>query len=113
MYIDEPTAVTLETALATEYRKELSRRAKRALVDLSPHVAQAQLERLGDVAQGYLSRIYNGHGTPSPRLVLLLALLAQDTTLLEWVARYWTEPSPVSASSATHSAGRVHVRSDR
>ena len=92
-YIDEPTAAALEPILAAEYRKELSRRAKKALADLSPRISQAQLERLGDISQGYLSRIYGGHGNPSAQLVLLLALLAQDPTLLEWVERYWTEPS--------------------
>lgn len=109
-YIDEQTAAALEPILAVEYRKELSRRAKKALSDLSPHIGQAQLERLADISQGYLSRIYGGHGIPSPQLVLLLALLAQDPTLLEWVARYWTEPSTQGASPTTHNAGRVRVR---
>ena len=95
-YIDEPTAAALEPILAAEYRKELSSRAKKALADLSPHISQAQLGRLGNISQGYLSRIYGGHGNPSPQLVVLLALLAQDPSLLEWVARYWTEPSSPS-----------------
>ena len=94
-YIDEQTAARLEPALAAEYKRELSRRAKRAIADLSPHLSQAALERLTDISQGYLSRINGGHGTPSPQLVLLLAMLAQDPSLLEWVERYWTEPSEV------------------
>ena len=113
VYIDEQTAATLEPVLAAEYRKELSRRAKQAIAELLPHVAQAQIERLADISQGYLSRIYGGHGTPSPQLVLLLALLAQDPTLLEWVARYWAEPSAVGASPTTHSADRAHDRFGR
>jgi transcriptional regulator with XRE-family HTH domain len=97
VYIDEQTAATLEPVLAAEYRRELSRRAKQAITDLSPHIAQAELERLADISQGYLSRIYRGHGTPSTQLVLLLAVLAQDPTLLEWVSRYWGEPSSQEA----------------
>ena len=96
-YIDEPTAATLEPILAAEYRSELSRRVQQALSALSPRIGQAQLERLMDISQGYLSRLHGGHGTPSPQLVVLLALLAQNPTLLEWVSRYWTEPSPQRA----------------
>lgn len=92
-YIDERTAAILEPALATEYRKELSRRGKKAIADLSLSISQADLERLIDISQGYMSRIYGGHGTPSPQLVALLALLAHDPTLLEWVSHYWAEPS--------------------
>ncbi len=92
-YIDEQTAAALEPLLAAEYKKELSRRGRQALADLSVPISQRQLELRLDIAQGYLSRIYSGHGTPSPQLVVLLALLAQDPTLLDWVARYWKEPT--------------------
>lgn len=92
-YIDEQTAAVLEPILAAEYRKELSRRAKKALAELAPRISQRQTERLLDVSQGYLSRIHGGHGNPSPQLVLLLAILAQDPTLLDWASRYWAEPS--------------------
>ena len=91
-YIDLQTAAALEPMLATEYRKELSHRAKQAIADLAPRVSQAELERLTDISQGYLSRIYGGHGVPSAQLVLLLAVLAQDPSLLQWVSRYWAEP---------------------
>ena len=92
-YVDEQTAAILEPILAAEYKRELSRRATQAIADISPRISQARLARLLDISQGYLSRINRGHGTPSPQLVILLALLAQDTTLLEWVARYWAKPS--------------------
>ena len=92
-YIDEQTASALEADLAAEYKQELSRRAQRAIADLAPHAAQAAMERLVDLSQGYLSRIHGGHGTPSAQLVVLLALLAQDPSLLEWVSRYWAGPS--------------------
>ena len=91
-YIDEQTAAQVESVLAAEYKKELSRRAKQAIAELAPHMGQAATERLLDISQGYLSRIHGGHGTPSPQLVVLLALLAHDPSLLEWVSRYWAEP---------------------
>ena len=93
-YIDEQTAAMLESVLAAEYKRELSRRAKQAIADLAPRMSQTFLERLLVISQGYLSRIACGHGNPSPQLAVLLALLAQDPKLLEWVARYWAEPSP-------------------
>ncbi len=92
-YIDEQTAAALEPVLAAEYKKELARRGRRAIADLSVPISQRQLELRLDLSQGYLSRIFRGHGTPSPQLVVLLALLAQDHTLLEWVASYWAEPT--------------------
>ena len=96
-YIDEKTAASLERVLASEYKKELSRRAQQAITDLAPSMSQAATERLLDISQGYLSRLYGGHGNSSPQLVVLLALLAQDPSLLEWVSRYWAEPSPQGA----------------
>ena len=71
-YIDLQTASTLEPVLAAAYKKELSTRAGQALARLAPSISQAELERLCDIAQGYLSRIYRRHGTPSPQLVALL-----------------------------------------
>jgi transcriptional regulator with XRE-family HTH domain len=97
VYIDEQTAATLEPVLAAEYKRELSRRAKQAISDLLPHIAQAEIERLADISQGYLSRIYHGHGVPSAQLVLLLAVLAQDPSLLRWGSRYWAAPSDQAA----------------
>lgn len=95
-YSDEQTAATLEPVLAAEYRTALQRRAKQAIADLSPHISQSATERLIDISQGYLSRLYGGHGTPSPQLVALLALLAHDPTLLDWVTIYWAEPISVN-----------------
>ena len=80
--------------LAAEYKRQLSRKGKQAIADLLPFVSQRDLEKLLDISQGYLSRIACGHGNPSPQLAVLLALLAQEPKLLEWVARYWAEPSP-------------------
>lgn len=96
-YIDEHTAATLEPVLAAEYRKELSRRAQRAIAHLSPYISQSATERLLDISQGYLSRIYGGHGTPSAQLVVLLAVLAREPALIEWMTRYWAEPLPLGA----------------
>ena len=95
-YIDEATAVALSPVLEAEYKRELSRRAKQALADLSPFLSQRKLERILDISQGYLCRIACGHGMPSAQLVSVLALLAQDPTLLEWLARYWTAPRPLN-----------------
>ena len=94
VYIDAQTAAMLEPVLAAEYKRQLSRKGQQALADLSPRISQRALEKLLDISQGYLSRIYRGHGDPSPQLAVLLALLAQDPALLEWVSRYWAEPSP-------------------
>jgi hypothetical protein len=94
-YIDEHTAATLEPRLAEEYKSELRRRGKQALGDLSSRLGQARLERLLDVSQGYLCRLSAGNGTPSPQLVVLLALLARHPHLLDWVPRYWAEPRPM------------------
>jgi len=94
-YIDEQTAVTLELILSAEYKSELRRRAKQALGDISPRIGQASLERLLDLSQGYLCRLSAGNGTPSPQLVVLLALLARHPHLLDWVPRYWAEPRPL------------------
>jgi hypothetical protein len=96
-YIDEPTAATLEPILAAEYKRELRSRVQQALRALMPYIGQAELERRLDISQGYLSRLQGGHGTPSPQLVVLLALLAQNPQGLQWVARYWAEPSASDA----------------
>ena len=93
-FIDGPTAAALVLVLQAEYKRELSKRAKKALAEISPSLSQRRLERLLDITQGYLSRIGGGHATPSPQLVVLLALLANDPTMLEWVARYWAAPNP-------------------
>ena len=93
-FVDGPTAEALVPVLQAEYKRELSRRAKRALAEISPYLSQRKLERRIDMTQGYLSRIGGGHQTPSPQLVVLLALLAHDPALLEWVALYWAAPSP-------------------
>lgn len=79
--------------LATEYKRELSRRAEQAIATLAHHLSQADLERLADISQGYVSRVYRGHSAPSPQFVALLALLAQDPSLLNWLSRYWAEPT--------------------
>ncbi len=99
VYIDEHSAATLEPVLAAEYRRQLSRKGKQAIAGLLPFISQRELEKLVDISQGYLSRISGGHGTPSAQLVVLLAVLAQEPALLEWVARYWAEPLPLSAES--------------
>ena len=106
VYIDEHTAATLEPVLAAEYRKQLSRKGKQAIADLLPFTSQRELEKLLDISQGYLSRIYGGHGTPSAQLVVLLALLARDPTLLDWVARYWAESSAQGAAPAARPSRR-------
>ena len=62
-YIDERTAGMLEPVLAAEYKRELSRRGKQAIADLSPSIGQNALERLLDISHGYLSRIKRGHAT--------------------------------------------------
>lgn len=96
-YIDLQTAATLEPVLSAVYKKELTRRARQAIGSLSICISQAELERLTDISQGYLSRVYRGPGTPSPQLVALLALLAQDPSLLNWLSRYWAEPGSLSS----------------
>ncbi len=87
-YVDEQTAAALLPVLEAEYKRELSHRARQSLAELAPRLSQRSLERMLGLAQGYLSRIARGHGTPSAQLVILLALLAQDPRLLEWLAHY-------------------------
>ena len=99
VYIDEHTAATLEPVLAAEYKRQLSRKGKQAIADLSSFISQRELEKLADISQGYLSRIYRGHGVPSAQLVLLLAVLAQDPSLLQWASRYWAELSSQESRS--------------
>ena len=93
MYIDAQTAATLEPVLAAEYKRQLSRKAQQAITQLSPRISQRRLEKLIDLSQGYVCRIQGGHATPSGPLVVLLALLARDSALLNWVESYWAEPS--------------------
>ena len=93
-FMDGPTAAALVPVLQAEYRRELSRRARKALAEISPYLSQRKLALLLDVTQGYVSCIRCGHATPSPQLVLLLALLAHDPERLQWVARYCAEPDP-------------------
>ena len=50
------------------------------------------MDRLLDLSQGYLSRLRAGDGVPSAILVSLLALLGNEPTRLEELARYWTLP---------------------
>ena len=104
-YIDEQTSARLEPVLAAEYKRELSRRAQRAITDLSPHLAQAALERLIDISQGYLSRINGGHGNPSPQWFCCLPCLPRTLACSNgWSG---TGPSPVKYERIAERLGCV------
>lgn len=79
-WIDGATSSALEEALKRSYGEELSKRLKVALsrlAEVNP-ASQRKIERLLGLSQGYLSRLANDRGAPSPRVVSALALLAQD-----------------------------------
>lgn len=78
--------------LSREYRAALRCRAQVTIKRLSQYVTQRKLEALLGMSQGYLSRLRSGAGTPSPELVSLLALLAQDPkTRIQELELYWNE----------------------
>ena len=82
----------LAAALETTYRAELVQRAAAEITMLSQRFSQRKLEVALDLSQGYLSRLRAGDGVPSAILVSLLALLGNEPTRLEELARYWTLP---------------------
>ena len=44
-FMDGPTADALVPVLQAEYKRELSRRARKALAEISPYLSQRKLER--------------------------------------------------------------------
>ena len=82
----------LAAALETTYRAELVQRAAAEITRLSQRLSQRRLEVAINLSQGYLSRLRAGDGVPSAILVSLLALLGNEPTRLEELARYWTLP---------------------
>ena len=82
----------LAAALEATYRAELIQRAAAEITRLSRCLSQRKLEVAIDLSQGYLSRLRAGDGVPSAVLVSLLALLAEDPSRLEELARYWALP---------------------
>ena len=82
----------LAAALETTYRAELVQRAAAEITRLSQRLSQRKLEVAINLSQGYLSRLRAGDGVPSAILVSLLALLGNEPTRLEELARYWTLP---------------------
>ena len=78
--------------------REAIRAAFRALVAplvsrACARVSQRRMEAILGLSQGYLSRLANGSGTPSPPLVALLTLLANDPSRLDEVVPRTAQPA--------------------
>ena len=78
--------------LESLYRESLRQRVTLAIARVQKHVSQRKIELLCNLAQGYLSRLRAGAGTPGAPLVSLLALLAAHPQLLGELEDYWTLP---------------------
>ena len=90
-YLDEATSSSLAVRLQEVYLQSLRTRARIAIDILSHHISQRRLEQLLGLSQGYLSRLGAKAGTPSPALVALLALIADEPTRLAQIHRLWAD----------------------
>ena len=94
-YLDAETSQRLDGILAALYLAELRRLASEAIKTLRQYISQRKLELQLGLSQGYLSRLLTDASHPSPPLVLLLALLAEDpASRLPEVARFWGQIPP-------------------
>ncbi|MFP2904683.1 hypothetical protein ACLESD_06425 [Pyxidicoccus sp. 3LFB2] len=82
------TTKRLDEALGAAYRRELTRKAERAIETLRAHIPQRNLEQLIGVSGGWLSKVKNGHET-SASLTALLMLLAADPRRLDSLKALW------------------------
>lgn len=77
-YIDEALATRIDESLAAIYKTALKDKVQNALEALTAFVRQNHLEALLGVSHGYLSKLKTGEKEPSPYLVALLEMLAND-----------------------------------
>jgi hypothetical protein len=79
-WIDDAIAKALDEVLPRVYANEVHKRFIAALekVLMTSDIPQRRIERLLGLSQGYLSRLKNDRGEPSPQVVSALTLLAQD-----------------------------------
>ena len=68
----------IREAIRAALRAQVAPLVSRACVRIS----QRRLEAILGLSQGYLSRLAHGNGTPSPPLIALLTLLANDPARL-------------------------------
>lgn len=101
------TTKHLEAALDTAYRRELTRKAERAIESLRPHLPQRNLEQLIGVSGGWLSKVKKGHET-SASLTALLMLLAADPRRLDELKALWAvQGTPSKRVRASARAART------
>lgn len=77
-YIDAALATRIDDALSALYKIALKDKVQNALEALAPFVRQNHLEALLGVSHGYLSKLKTGEKEPSPYLVAILEMLAND-----------------------------------
>ena len=91
-YIDGSAAELLSQVMKAAFEDELRDRARETIASLCRYVSQRQLEKLLGLAQGYLSRLHAGSGTPSAPLIALLTFLAKDPlTRLQELEMNWAD----------------------
>lgn len=78
MWFDSKTSRTVSREMEKVFRGELRRRVAHIIDLLSKVITQGQLEMLLGQSQGYLSKLKSGERTPSPELMIELALIARD-----------------------------------
>lgn len=105
-WLDEASASRLDAALEAVYREELGKRVRGALDELINVVPQRELERLIGLSQGYLSKLRSGDRAPSPDLVTLLGLLANDVSRVEEVKAMWGDSQIAAVAAEAHPVDR-------
>jgi transcriptional regulator with XRE-family HTH domain len=88
--LDPAVAARIREAIQHARRNEASTLIDRACGSLS----QRRLEAILGLSQGYLSRLANQHGNPSPILIALLQLLANDPRRIRELDRSRPAPPP-------------------
>jgi len=78
MWFVAKTSRTVSKEMEQVFRGELRRRVARVIDLISKVITQGQLEALLGQSQGYLSKLKSGERTPSPELMIELALIARD-----------------------------------
>ncbi len=78
MWFDAKTSRIVSKEMELVFRSELRRRVARVIDLISKVITQGQLEALLGQSQGYLSKLKSGERTPSPELMIELALIARD-----------------------------------
>lgn len=91
-WLNEEFASKLDSVLEMQYREDLSSRVKSALEKVVVATSQRDLERLLGLSHGYLSKLRSGDRAPSPDLVAVLTLLANDVSRIDEVKALWGAP---------------------